>query len=222
MSWAGFIGIFALFFASHSVPVRPAVKSRIVAQIGSRGFSIGYSILSLAMLTLLIRAASQAPYVELWHHLGWQRRAVQLGMLAVCLILAFSIGRPNPFSFGGARNDKFDPKHPGFVRPLRHPVLVALALWAFVHILPNGDLAHVLMFSVLGGFAIAGCGLINRRKRREMGGQHWDHLNTAVAQAPLLSKPQNWSGTVFRLALGLGVFLALLALHPIVIGVSAI
>nr|WP_299880523.1 NnrU family protein [uncultured Sulfitobacter sp.] len=40
-----------------------------------------------------------------------------------------SLGRPNPFSFGGSRNAQFDPAHPGLVRFMRHPLLVALALW---------------------------------------------------------------------------------------------
>lgn len=112
VTWAGFIGIFALFFATHSIPVRPGIKSRIVAQVGPHGFAVGYSILSLAMLALLIWAAGAVPYVELWPQLGWHRHAAHAGMLAVCLILAFSIGRPNPFSFGGARNDMFDPHAP--------------------------------------------------------------------------------------------------------------
>lgn len=222
MTWAGFIGVFALFFATHSIPVRPAIKSRIVARVGSRGFVIGYSILSLVMLALLIRAAGEAPYVELWPQSVWQRHMVHLGMLTVCLILGFSIGRPNPFSLGGVDNDRFDPERSGIVRLIRHPVLVALALWAGVHILPNGDLAHVLLFGILGGFAIGGRRLINRRKRREMGSRNWDRLNAEVAQAPRLSRPESWSQAALRLGVGVGMFFALVALHPLVLGVSAL
>lgn len=222
MSWAGFIGVFALFFATHSIPVRPAIKSRIVARVGARGFGIGYSILSLSMLALLIWAARAAPYVELWPQLGWQRHVAHAGTLVVCLILAFSVGRPNLFSFGGARNERFDPARPGIVRLVRHPVLEALALWAFVHMLPNGDLAHVLMFGVLGGFALGGRGLINRRKKREMGPEQWERLNAIVAQAPVFGSPASWSSAALRLVLGVVLFAALIALHPMVIGVSAL
>jgi uncharacterized membrane protein len=174
------------------------------------------------MLALLIWSAGQAPYVELWPQSEWQLHVVHLGMLAVCLILAVSIARPNPFSFCGARNGTFDPARPGIVRLFRHPVLAALALWAFLHALPNGDLAHVLLFGVLGGFAIGGRDLINRRRRRELGPERWDRLNAAVSRAPLPVKPQSWSGTALRLLAGIGVFIALLALHPLVIGVSAL
>ncbi|MHA3915889.1 NnrU family protein [Halovulum sp. GXIMD14793] len=222
MTWAGFLGIFALFFATHSIPVRPAIKSRIVARVGPRGFAVGYSVLSLALLALLIWAAGAAPYVELWPQLAWHRHVAHAGMLVVCLILAFSIGRPNPFSFGGARNDMFDPARPGIVRLVRHPLLAALALWATFHMLPNGDLAHVLLFGVLGGFALGGRTLINRRKKREMGSDQWDRLNATVGEAPVLGKPTSWLGAVARLALGVVLFAALIALHPVVIGVSAL
>ncbi|MEM9579266.1 MAG: NnrU family protein [Pseudomonadota bacterium] len=220
MSWLGFAGVFALFFATHSIPVRPAIKARISAVIGARGFSMAYSILSIAMLALLIRAAGQAPYVELWPQAGWQRHVVHLGMLTVCILLAFTLGRPNPFSFGGARNDRFDPARPGIVRLVRHPVLAVLLLWALVHMLVNGDLAHVLMFGVLGAFAYLGRSLINRRKQRQMGQDRWQDLNAAVASAPLLQRPASLPGACLRLLCGVAAFAALAMLHPVVIGVA--
>lgn len=222
MSWLGFAGVFTLFFVTHSVPVRPGIKTRISERIGALGFGVAYSLLSTGMLALLIWSAGQAPFVSLWPQMPWQRHVLHLGMLIVCLILAFAIARPNPFSFGGARNAEFDPGHPGIVRLTRHPVLLALALWAGLHLLPNGDLAHVLMFGVLGSFAIAGRALINRRKRREMGAAQWDALNAAVSQAPLFQRPGTSRGTLLRLLAGAGGFAMLITLHPLVIGVSAL
>lgn len=222
MSWPGFALIFAAFFATHSIPLRPAIKSRLIDRFGQRGFSAAYSMLSLGMLALLLRAAGRAPYVELWAQMPWHRHAVHLGMLAVCLILALALGRPNPFSFGGARRGAFDPARPGIVRHLRHPVLAALALWAGLHLLPNGNLAHVLLFAVLAGFALAGRPLINRRKQRDMGSDVWHALNRQVADAPLLTRPICWRSFAMRLALGLLAFGTLIWLHPHVIGVSAL
>ncbi|WP_299723431.1 NnrU family protein [uncultured Tateyamaria sp.] len=222
MTWAGFAAVFVAFFLTHSVPVRPAIKARMVARFGQRGFAVGYSTLSLGLLALLIWVAGHAPYVELWAQMPWHRHAVHLGMFGACLILAFSLGRPNRFSFGGARNQSFDPAHPGIVRVFRHPVLAALAIWAGLHLLPNGNVAHVLLFGVLGGFALLGRGLINRRKRREMGDDVWNDLNSAVANAPLMARPTSWSGFALRLAVGLAVFAALMWLHPDVVGVSAL
>ena len=222
MSWTAFAAVFAAFFLTHSLPVRPAVKSRLTASIGARGFGTGYSLLSLAMLTLLIWSAGQAPVVQLWSQAPWQRHVVQSGMLLVCLILALAIARPNPFSFGGAHNDRFDPARPGIVRWTRHPILLALALWAGLHLLPNGDLAHVILFAVLGGFAIAGRALIDRRKRRDMGDGQWQSLHAATMDAPLIHAPAAWGAIATRLIIGLLAYLALLWAHPLVIGVSAL
>ena len=61
MGWAGFAAVFAGFFVTHSVPVRPGAKERLVSLLGPRGFGLACSALSLAMLALLIRAAGAAP-----------------------------------------------------------------------------------------------------------------------------------------------------------------
>ncbi|MEM8538668.1 MAG: NnrU family protein [Pseudomonadota bacterium] len=222
MTWTGYAAVFGLFFLTHSIPVRPTVKARITGVIGKRGFGIGYSMASVAMLGLLIWAAQEAPFLQLWPQAGWQRPVVHMGMLLVCLIVAFSIARPNPFSFGGARKGRFDPKHAGVVRFTRHPILAALAIWAGLHLLPNGDLAHVLLFGVLGGFAVMGRVPINRRKRRELGDAAWHALDREVANAPWFQTPANWGSFFARLLFGVLAFVALLLLHPHVIGVSAI
>lgn len=221
MTWLGFGGIFALFFLTHSLPVRPPIKSRLSAVIGKRGFSIAYSALSLCMLSLLIWAAGKAPYVQLWPEMTWHRHVVQMGMLLVCLILAFGIARPNPFSFGDLNNQAFDPVRPGIVRITRHPILLALALWAMLHLLPNGDLAHVLLFGVLGGFAVAGRILIDGRKQREIGREYWQKLRASVAKAPLIQAPLSYFCICLRFMAAIAGFLTLLLLHPAAIGVSA-
>jgi uncharacterized membrane protein len=222
MGWTGFAAVFAAFFLTHSIPVRPTVKSRLVDRIGTRGFGLAYSLLSVGMLALLIWSAGEAPYVQLWPQMEWHRHVAHLGMLAVCLILGLGIARPNPMSFGGMGNDRFDPARPGIVRWTRHPILLALAIWAGVHLLPNGDLAHVILFGVLGGFALAGRALIDRRKRRVLGASRWAALDTARLAAPRFHAPRAWPALCLRLLIGLTAFVALLLAHPQVIGVPAL
>ena len=220
MSWAAYAGIFVLFLLSHSVPLRPAIKGRLVALFGARAFGMMYGLVSLGGLALLIWAAGQAPFVLLWPQMPWQRPVVYLGMLVACLILAMTLGRPNPFSFGGRNNDHFLPQRAGIVRWVRHPVLAALALWAGVHLLPNGDLAHVILFGVLGGFAVIGRALINRRKQREMGQAAWQALADDVAAAPVFYQPASWRALGARLLAGFAVFIGLAFAHPLIIGVA--
>ena len=161
MEWSGFALAFVAFFLGHSVPVRPPFRPILVRVLGAAGFGLAYSALSVAILTWLIVAAERAPFVPVWNWMPWQNHLVLAIMLPVCLIVALSIGRPNPFSFGGARNAAFDPARPGIVRLDRHPFLVALALWSGAHLVANGDLAHVLLFGTFFVFALFGRRLVD-------------------------------------------------------------
>lgn len=217
MGWAEFIAAFAVFFLSHTVPVRPKVKAWLVARVGAGGFTLGYSILSLAVLAWVIGAAGRAPFVPLWGWAAWQGHVTLAVMLGVCVILGLSIGRPNPFSFGGARNDRFDPERPGIVRLTRHPILLALALWALAHVLPNGDLAHVILFGSFAGFAIGGMWIVDRRKRRGMGAELL-RLDQARRQAGV--RPRSWGTACVRGLLGGLLYVGLVVAHPVLFGVS--
>lgn len=219
MGWAEFAAAFAVFFLSHALPVRPPLRPRLEAALGAQGFTLAYSALSLAVLGWLIGSAGRAPYVQLWSWAPWQAHVPLIAMLPACLIVAITLGRPNPFSFGGARAQDFDPTRPGLMRWMRHPLLVALALWAFAHLVPNGNLAHVLMFGLFGAFAIVGGRLIDRRKRRGMGAE-WARLDAARRAGPLLPRPAQPLGAALRLAAGIGLYWGLIELHPLLFGVS--
>ena len=220
MGWFEFAQAYVVFFLSHSLPVRPPLRPWLQARLGASGFTLAYSALSLAVLAWLIAAAGRAPHVTLWDWAPRQAHVPLIVMGPVCVILALSIGRPNPFSFGGARNDLFDPARPGIVRWSRHPLLAALALWAAAHILPNGDLAHVILFGTFAAFAVLGGRLIDRRKRREMGVE-WERLRVVVEGAPLLA--WRWSGGIrARLVAGIFLYATLLWVHPVLFGVSPI
>ena len=209
-----------LFFLTHSIPVRPANKARIVHLMGRRGFTLGYSALSIAALSLVIIAANRAPIVQLWPWAPWQNHVTLLAMAVATTIAALAIARPNPLSFGGRNNHLFDPQAPGIVGWIRHPLLMALLLWALGHLVPNGNLAHVILFGVFGGFSILAMKLFDRRKKRMLGEAEWQGLTEKVAKAPFWSIPQSWVDLGFRIAAGGLVFLLLLKLHPVALGVS--
>lgn len=217
MGWNEFAFAFAAFFLTHSIPIRPPLRPWAVARLGHAGFGIAYSALSLAVLAWLNAAAGRAPYVPLWDWAPWQNHVVLAVMLPVCVILSLAIARPNPFSFGGAQNDRFDPASPGIVRLTRHPLLLALGIWSAAHILPNGDLAHVILFGTFAGFAMLGGRLVDRRRQREMG-QRWHDLRAALSECP--ASLSLTADTLLRLAAGLMLYAGLIWLHPLVIGVD--
>jgi uncharacterized membrane protein len=220
MGWTGFAVAFAAFFLTHALPVRPPLRPWLVARLGPRGFGLAYSALSVAVLAWLIAAAGRAPHVPLWTWAPWQGHVPLVAMLPVCLIVALAVGRPNPFSFGGARNDGFDAGRPGIVRLTRHPLLLALAVWASAHVVPNGDVAHVILFGTFALFALFGGRLVDRRKRRERGAAEWARLERLRRSAPLVTRPRSWPALGLRLVAGAALYAALLWLHPWVIGVS--
>ena len=54
------------------------------------------------------------------------------------------------------------PKRGRLLNSMRHPMLTGFALWALAHLLVNGDLASILLFSGLLGWAGIQVFLINR------------------------------------------------------------
>lgn len=86
----------------------------------------------------------------------------------------------------------------------RHPMILAVKLWAFAHLLANGDLASVLLF---GGFLAWGViDRISLKRRGDAGG-------AAVASVAALSD-------AVALIAGLAIYVAfVLWLHPLLIGV---
>lgn len=212
--WGEFIAAFAVFFLSHSIPVRPAVKSRIVAKTGALGFALLYSALSIAILTWIIIAAGRAPFVEIWSWAEWQNHVPLTGMFVAVVIISMVFGQPNPLSFGGWDNDRFDPDNPGLIGWIRHPLLVALLIWAGAHMVPNGNLAHIIVFGLFAAFSILGMAIIDRRAHRILGAAKWQHLSNTRRRLTLTRRG------ITRIIIGGLIYLALLHSHEWVIGVS--
>lgn len=214
--WGEYLAVWAVFLLSHSIPVRPPARPWLVARLGPRGFGLAYSVLSLAVLGWMFMAAARAPHVTLWAEPAWGQWVVLAAMVVSALVLALGLGVPNPLSFGGAGNARFDPDRPGPVALIRHPVLVALLVWSAAHLLVNGDLAHVLLFGGFAGFAVLGMRLIDRRRQREMGPAAWSGVVARMKQAG-----PGWPASAWLRALGgLGAVLVLVVLHPWFAGVS--
>ena len=217
-SWASFAVVFTAFFASHSILIRPPVRPVLDKLLTPRGFSAAYSMLSLIMLWWLIEAARTAPYVELWAWAPWQNWVPIVLMMPACLLLAFGVAVPNPFSFGGMHNEQFNPEHPGLLRWVRHPILIALFLWSAAHLVPNGNLAHAILFGAFALFSLLGMKLIDRRRKNEMG-EDWERLLSAAHASPLRLDNRSLAFGL-RVLVGFLLYGFLAMLHPFFTGVS--
>lgn len=137
MTWL-VVGL-VVFLGVHSVSIiAPAGRDRMAAALGGAGWRAVYSILSLAGFVLMIWGydlARQEPVV-LYQPPAWARHATALLMLPVFPLL-------------------FAAYLPGRIKAkMKHPMLVAVKLWAFAHLLANGTLADVVLFGSLLAWAV--------------------------------------------------------------------
>jgi len=212
--WGEYTAAWAIFLLSHTSLMRPPIKPWLVARLRPVGYVVAYSLASTLILIWLIVAAGRAPYIEVWPWAEWQPHVTQTAMVLAVLIVSLAAFRPNPLSFGGWHNDRYDPAKPGIVGLVRHPILAALGLWAAGHLVPNGDLAHVLMFGGFAGFAVLGMVLINRRRKAVLGPDEWHRLRPHLSIAGL------WAP--WRILAAIVLVAGLIAAHTTVIGVSPI
>jgi uncharacterized membrane protein len=226
--WIEYGLAFLVFLLAHMLPVRPAARARLTAVAGERAYLWVYSAVSLGLLYWLIDAAGRAPFVPLWEYRPWQLWVPNV-LMPVALVLAVAgVGVANPFSFGGRLEAAFDPARPGVTGFSRHPLLLAITLWAAAHLVPNGDLAHVLLFGLFALMGVVGMLVLDRRRRRQWGPERFAELarNTSLLPAAAWldgrARPGRDVLPPGRLMIAAGGYLVLLAIHPVLFGVSPI
>nr|WP_283091899.1 NnrU family protein [Magnetospirillum sulfuroxidans] len=204
-----------VFLVSHRLTNQPRFRRWAEARLGGIvGFSVAYSIVSLALLAWIIVAYQQAPTLLLWEQAPWMRWVPPLAMLPACLLLTIGMTAANPFSIGPGRRG-YDPARPGLLRLTRHPILWGLALWAAAHMVPNGDVAALMIFAPLLALALMGLRLLDSKRKRSL--PDWQQLAALTAKIhPAMLPEIGW----WRPLAGLAIYALLLWLHEPVIGAS--
>ena len=224
--WTEFAAAMAVFLASHFIPRLGHLRDGLIGLLGRRLYFSAYGVLSIILLGWVIHAAAQAPYIEVWAPANWQRWVPMLTLPAVFVLAAIGIGVETPFTLGGRRTASVSPAPEGRVELSRHPLLIALLFWAAAHLVANGALAHVIMFSVFAGLPLVAIPVFDASARRELG---QGTAGLYFSGAPLFSlKPLmqgSWRAkhlrpTLRRAAVGLVLWVGVLHLHEAVIGVS--
>lgn len=136
-----------LWSVVHLIPAAaPGIKARWQAALGKHGYRGSFALLIIAAVVLMV--------------MGW-RHSLPIYLytlsdkihLATIAIMTFAV-----VLFVAA-------KLPSRIRRIfRHPQLLGLALWAFAHLLVNGDSRSVVLFGGLLIWAIAEIIMINRRE----------------------------------------------------------
>ena len=184
------IGLF-LFLAIHLVPANVDLKNGLIARFGATGYKVLFSVVSLIGLALIILGFYKLHLHPgknpiLWDPPTWTKHIAFLLMIPamICLVAAYV---------------------PSRIRTaLKHPMLVAIKIWALAHLIANGDLASLMLFA--GFLAFAVYDRISVKKRGALG--------------PLGDKTGGAAGDITVVAVGLALYAFMLwAGHALLIGV---
>lgn len=217
-------GLFLLLthFGISSTPLRAV----LVGRLGEKPYLGLYSLVSALAFWWLVAAYNAAPHVPVWPPAGglaWE--PVLLVPVALFLLVA-GLSTPNPTSVGQERLLAGD-REPvrGILRVTRNPFLWGVGLWAVAHMVPNGDLASLILFGTLALLALGGSVLIDAKLARRLGAD-WDRYAARTSNLPFAAILAGRQSLVWREigwwrpAVALLVYGGLLHLHRMLFGVS--
>ncbi len=220
-----------LWLALHIGVSGTPLRRGLVARLGPGGFRGAFSTMSLASLALLIwtygKASNAETFYGLWLVETWMRWVPFLVMPIALLLFVGSVSVRNPTAVGGEKALADPEAARGILRITRHPMLWAFGLWAIAHLVANGDLASVILFVTIALTAFAGMPSIDA-KRRAADPSGW---STYAARTSIIPFAAIMSGRnrlvlgeigLWRPAVAIFAWIALLHAHPFVIGVSAL
>lgn len=179
-----------VFFASHAFTMARGNRALLIERLGEGPYKGLYSLVSLVGLGLIIWGFGSyraGGYIPIWDPPRWTRDLAFVLMIPATILFAATY-------------------LPGEIkRRAKHPMLVALKIWALAHLLANGDVGSVLIFATFLVYGVVDRIAVKRR-------------GEAAAIAP------GWSrNDTVAVLVGLVAFAAIvLYLHPLIIGVSAL
>lgn len=214
----------ALFVCGHFLLSSQALRGRLIAAIGQIGYLALYSLFAIAAFAWMIWCYRLAPYYWIWGSPEWARMIVFAVVPVSAMLVMAGYLTPNPTAVMGDYVLERDDPAPGIFKITRHPVMLGIALWAAAHLLANGNIAGSLLFGSLLILAAGGIAHIEAR-RRASGDPAWRRLTAVTSITPFAAvlagrarlnfTPMDWT----RLALGLGLYAALLHLHGWAFGI---
>lgn len=176
-----------IFLGVHSVRIfAPAWRDARIASMGEGRWKGIYSLVSLVGLVVLIWGYALArPLAPVLYVTPFWMVHLQLLLMALSFICLAASQLPA-----------------GRIKPmLKHPMLVGVKLWAFGHLLVNGDLASVLLFGTFLAWAVI------------------DRISAKRRNAPIPA-PGPVSNDILAVVIGLVVYgLFIWKLHEWLIGV---
>ena len=124
-----------IFFSIHLVPISP-LKNILINRLGENKYKGLYSLIALVGLLIIIYGFGHADFYHVWDPLPYSRE-IALVLMPISMVLL------------AAANVQTNIK-----RFIKHPMLVAILVWSFVHLIGNGDLRSIILFASFGVYAL--------------------------------------------------------------------
>ena len=180
-----------LFIGTHVLTTRRDTRAALIARVGEGPYKGLYSAASLIGVLLIgwgFGAYRASGWIDVWFPPNWTRHvaALLVWIASICVVAAYSPGRIKV--------------------TLKHPMLVGVKLWAFAHLMSNGDLGSIILFGSILGWAVVD--RISLKRRTDPGGPPIPVGGIAKDVVAVIG------GTALFLVLGY-------LFHPYVVGVPA-
>ena len=126
-----------LFMAIHLIPKAPRLRLALVERLGEKPYRGAFGAVVLLSLVAIVWGFARSPFAEVYEPPAWGHRATMV-LVPIALVLFAAANMPT------------------HIRALvRHPMLLGLLLWAFAHLLSNGEVRSVVLFAGFAVFAAA-------------------------------------------------------------------
>src|SRR3984893_18694652 len=128
-----------LFLGAHTLTTQRDLRARLIASMGGGGYKAGYAVASLVGLALIVwgfahyRTAGMWPVWSPPTALKYLNAALMLPAV-ILVVAAYIRGR--------------------IYTAVKHPMLAGVKLWAFGHLLANGDLGGIILFGSFLAWAV--------------------------------------------------------------------
>jgi uncharacterized membrane protein len=178
-----------LFLGAHTFTTQRDLRARLIATLGEGGYKIGYALVSLAGLAVIVWGFSHyraSGWIEVWSPPKALKHLNTALMLPAVILVVAAYLRGRIYT------------------AVKHPMLAGVKLWAFGHLLANGDLGGIILFGSFLAWAVFD--RISLKRRTDPG-------------APPIPVG-GITNDLIAVAVGIVAYLALaFAFHPVVIGV---
>ncbi len=183
-----------LFLGGHAVSMKRDLRASLIARLGDGGYKALYSVVSLLGFVLIVYgfgAYRAGGYIPVWEPPAFTRHIAALLNLPIFILIA-SLYLPGKIKAAA-----------------KHPMLLAVKIWATAHLIANGDLGSILLFGSFLAWAVMA--RISAKRRPE----------AVAAQLAAAGQAGFGRNDVLAIVIGLAAYVAFAFwLHPLLIGVS--